>query len=476
MKFGHEFKARLLQDGFPPHWVDAAISYSQLKKCIKRVESELSILGLDTATLQLLLKTVEQQNGRLQKADGNSADAQAPEAVQYKLSSGNPGAIFHPKLLFAVDEATGEPIDARLAPETRNYLHKIALAEQLTDVKITEDADQESLFTISTNDSASIDGENVPPDQHVKKTDRLRSQSRSYKMVEVPLTSDSQFFNMLVSELSGLATLQQMEQDRLNSMVKHIGTTVAKVTQPDRHVAKNDLARWRRIFEIYLDNRIFFATNEQDHGAHDAAKAQGNLVKFQKQIADEQISQHFKRKESAVAFADFMRINAELLKMLQFQEINRTAMVKILKKFDKRTSLNVQTIFPRAINMPALSENVAKAVCYQVTSDLLTVVPALDDYLCPICFNISYKPIRLRCQHVFCIRCLIVMQREKKDHCPLCRGEVVMEADSGNIDISLANFLVKFFPEEVKAKQKDNERLAGVDLYGEAFDRSCCVM
>lgn len=86
--------------------------------------------------------------------------------------------------------------------------------------------------------------------------------------------------------------------------------------------------------------------------------------------------------------------------------------------------------FPQTLLSTALSENVAKAVCYQVSTELLPVVPQLDDYLCPVCFSISYRPIRLRCGHVFCIRCLVVMQRAKEDCCPLCRGKVVMEADS----------------------------------------------
>jgi E3 ubiquitin-protein ligase BAH len=45
-----------------------------------------------------------------------------------------------------------------------------------------------------------------------------------------------------------------------------------------------------------------------------------------------------------------------------------------------------------------------------------------------------------------------------------------------NIDAALANFLVKFFPQEVKAKQKENEHAAGVDLYGESYNDKCCIM
>lgn len=78
-----------------------------------------------------------------------------------------------------------------------------------------------------------------------------------------------------------------------------------------------------------------------------------------------------------------------------------------------------------------MSETMAKAVCSQVAQELVSIVPQLDDYLCPVCFSISYKPIRLTCGHVFCIRCMIQMQRSHAKHCPLCRGTAIMDADGG---------------------------------------------
>jgi hypothetical protein len=54
MKFGHEFKKALGREGFPAHWIESAVPYSQLKKCIKKVESELRDLGLGSETLRHL--------------------------------------------------------------------------------------------------------------------------------------------------------------------------------------------------------------------------------------------------------------------------------------------------------------------------------------------------------------------------------------------------------------------------------------
>ncbi|KAF4301347.1 putative RING finger protein [Botryosphaeria dothidea] len=384
MKFGHAFQEHLQQDGFPPHWVASAISYRQLKKCIKK-----------------LLRTAEQERDEklaeylLSNPQSTPRDPDAP-------------VLFQPKLLIAVDEETGEPLDAHLSPLSRDYLQRQALAQQLSDVRI--------------------------------------------------------------------GNLQANEQKKLSRDVTALGMAVTKVTEPNcGSAAKTDMARWRKIFELYLESKIFFSTNELDHGKHDSAKAQVLLQKFSDELQRQGLVSAFRKKESIAALDRFLRLNTDVLQSLRFQEINDLAMQKILKKFDKRTALGVKTTFPAVIRQ-RMPQDIAKAICYQVSTELLPVVPQLDDYLCPVCFSISYRPIRLRCQHIFCIRCLIVLQRAREDHCPLCRGDVVMEADNQNLDPALAKFLVKYFPDEVKAKQKENERAAGVDRYGEAYNDKCTVM
>jgi E3 ubiquitin-protein ligase BAH len=78
-----------------------------------------------------------------------------------------------------------------------------------------------------------------------------------------------------------------------------------------------------------------------------------------------------------------------------------------------------------------MAGNMAKNMCAEVASGVISLVPRLDDYLCPICFSIAYMPVRLKCSHYFCVHCLVKMQREKKTACPLCRTSTVMEADQG---------------------------------------------
>ncbi|KAK7529979.1 RING-14 protein-like protein [Phyllosticta citribraziliensis] len=464
MKFAHAFQERLQNDGYPPEWVTAAISYRQLKKCIKKVERELDRLGLDVETLGQVLRTAEQERDE--------------RHAQYLLlnpdADASCAALFEPKLLIAVDEATGEPLDAHLSPTTRDYLQQLSLSQpvlsgsRLSQLRLDSSSEQDS----STGGSPSPDGPLRP------------TALRPFRMVELPLTSDSEFFSILTTELSGLAALQTAEKTRLSAQVTELGAVVSKVTEPDRRTAsKVDLTKWRRVFELYVDSSIFFSANgDQDRGQQrDAATAQAQLQKFSDELRRQEIAVAFKKKESAVALERFLQLNVEMLQSMRFQEINDLAMKKILKKFDKRTALNIKTTFPTTLQLlphglTLLPASTAKAICHQLSTSLLPLVPSLDDYLCPVCFGISWRPIRLRCGHIFCIRCLVVLQRARQDHCPLCRGNVVMQADANNLDPALARFLRRYFPEEVRAKQKENEVAAGVDRYGQAFVGGRCVV
>ena len=47
----------------------------------------------------------------------------------------------------------------------------------------------------------------------------------------------------------------------------------------------------------------------------------------------------------------------------------------------------------------------------------------------------------------------------------MCRDPVVMQADSDNIDETMAKFLKKYFPDEVRAKHEENVRSAGIGQF-----------
>lgn len=167
-------------------------------------------------------------------------------------------------------------------------------------------------------------------------------------------------------------------------------------------------------------------------------------------------------------------------------------------EFDKRTALGVKSTYPRQVEYPEFSEHLAKAVCAEVNTQILSHIPQIDDYSCPMCFEIKWRPVKLSCGHTFCIRCLIVMQNNKQHNCPFCREKTVFDANSGkhthththllltprillipctdNLDQEQAVFLKRWFPDEVKTKQRYNELMAGVDQYGEVYASEKCVI
>jgi len=319
MKFGQVFKQALRNEGFPSEWIDSAISYQQLKKCINRLTDELAQLGLDPATLDKLLKHVEHFNASAGKPD------EEDRPFEYILSDHVDGAstskTFHPKLLFYVDEATGALHSAKLDSETKRKLQMLAVETGMTDLRVSEegyDSPQSDEFPAIAQEAASIQPNGT----------RKRP---GYRKVEVPLTSDIEFFTKLSSALSGLEALQQREEKRMHSEIEVLGRQIAHLTDPDRRANRKLLAVWRQVFQIYLEEGIFFGITEADHTAHDATMATERYLDFCNKIKTAGLIDRIKKKENLQAFNTFMRINDEILQGLRFGEINQMAMSKILK-------------------------------------------------------------------------------------------------------------------------------------------------
>ena len=421
MKFGHVFKQCLRNEGFPPEWVDSAISYSQLKKVINRLTDELQQVGLDPATLSKLLKHVEDYNASADKDEdrdrpfeyilnGNNAETTSPKARK----------PFHPKLLFYVNERNGDVDSASIDEETKRKLQMLAVETGMTDLRVFEDAEPTTKSTLtSTSESPEV------------KEAVVRGSRPGYRTVEVPLTSDTEFFTRLTSEVAGLEKLQEREEKRMHTQIEDLGKQIAKLTDVNKRSNKKTITAWRQVFQMYIEEGIFFGTTEMDHKSHDADKATQRLAEFSNKIARAGLVEKFKKKENMQALNMFMHINREILQGLRFGEINHNAMIKILKKFDKRTALGVKRTFPRQVEYPEFSEHLAKAVCAEVNTQILSHVPQIDDYSCPMCCEIEWRPVKLSCGHVFCIRCLIVMQNNKQHSCPFCRAKTVFDANSG---------------------------------------------
>ncbi|KAF4976096.1 hypothetical protein FZEAL_7206 [Fusarium zealandicum] len=529
MKFAHDFKQILQTQDFPPHWVDHAIPYSQLKKCLKKVSRELRDFGLDPETLRELL----------------NPNATSPVAIKYRLNgihcpppSGSDSHLLRPKLTVQIHLQDGVPVDASLAPNTREFLHKIAtnLPQRIASPPpkaATISTDSDSVTSVPKSDTliettavpapsdevvdkladdtngklAIVDASEPAVEAVVKSalesvpealieapveasndaliqapasastTSVTDTKQGVYEIIELPLVFDGEFFDMLQSDVTHLDALQAEEEKNLTSEIVALGKEVEAVAKPKRF-SKTDLARWRQIFELYLDAEVFFATHEQDHGARSSQVAVRQLQWFQDQVEKQKLAKDFKLPESRAAFTRFISLNASLLKNLQFQELNKTAVAKILKKFDKRTALGVARKFPTAVHSDKLlAGGIAQDVCARMSQELVSVVPQLNDYLCPVCFSVAYMPIRLDCQHIFCIRCVIKIQRRKERHCPLCRSDVVLRASADNLDYELAKYMKRYFAKEVKEKQRSNEIERGIEDYGPGYvHQECTIM
>lgn len=460
MKFGQDFEAALAKGEYPPGWVESAISYKKLKKCIKRVQRELLSLGLDKDTLDALWNHVA-TNG------ADPVQGTAATLLKYTVEDGEK-VSFTPKLTIVIDPHDGSPMDAWLSPDTRRILQRLARSSKAPiNVNAQRDDSPNARPPYTTFPAAQ---------QVVTETDATSaSEEQLLQTVEVPLTADSEFFQTLRREVDCLDNLQSAEYAHLQDEINQLSKELRALRSSSSKHSKKQVETWRNIFELYSDSEVFLSSHEIDAGARNAAHAQKQLQLFTQSLGTYQKQAAFRVGEDAnTALSRFLRINVKLLRLIKFQEINRTALNKIMKKFDKRTALHANSTVARSLtgSSPLMVQDLAKATCFTISEEILSIIPQLNDYLCPICFTISWRPVRLRCGHLFCIRCLIVLQREEKDHCPLCREEVVLEATEKNIDKEMVKFLQANFKRDVKDKQKQNEIAAGIDRWGAAYENS----
>lgn len=297
------------------------------------------------------------------------------------------------------------------------------------------------------------------------------------------MSFDAKFFELLQGDLTTLDELQAGEHKTMAEQIIELSKEITRLTAPTKF-AKTDMYRWRALFDIYLQACIFFSTREQDHGSRRSSVAARQLDWFQSEVTKQGIPQAFKLPASRQALDRFVAINITLLQNLKFQEINQKAIGKILKKFDKRTQLGATATFPKLIQSDAImSHTMAKAVCAQVTSDIVGITPQIDDedYTCPICSTIAWRPIRLDCQHVLCSKCTVELQKTYKYNCPMCRRlKVVKDATEDNIDEELIKKLKKYFPKETREKRIELETIDGIARFGPSYkhpsEDKCMVM
>lgn len=458
MKFAKVLQQTLLEEEIPDEWVEAAIQYKVLKKCIGRVVKELEFLGLSKTDLKLLLE--DETKNKTVELDSDETTATNPIVAQYSLKKGSNSNEIVPYLKITVNdsETSGFTEDhiQELTEQIRRRIER-AISSEDDDSHIVEIKEEHDQLVLSPSTSLN---EGIVSVQNQNE-------------IVIMLNSDSKFFKMLNTELASLDSIREAEEKELVYNVEQISDVVLSLSKK-----KSDLYKWRELFKIYLDSEVFFRYNETSQALLllSSEKIKNNLHEFVSNVEKSHIIDTLDKKRSVVAYKEFLQVNERLLKVLQFQAINSTALRKILKKFDKQTLLNVSDKFPDLISQDHIfisGSSLAQNICYVMQNKLLTLIPQIDDYTCLICTSIAFKPIKLECGHFYCVRCLVKLKQRHKTDCPLCRAQdAIQNADSSNLDVDTMVMMQRYFPREVKEKLREVEK----EKYGELVKTKPCVI
>jgi E3 ubiquitin-protein ligase BAH len=348
MKFAREFRDALRD--YPESWVEAAIPYGVLKKCLKSVSLELQSFGLDADTLRQLLdaQATSSTGGSVPIArynlDGNHLLGILATLGSYfaDMAVGDESGP-RPRLTVLVQFQDGLVVDAKLSKSSKAFLRSLAAKEDLTVSpegsrrgsaattagEYVFPATMESPLRHSVSRKGGLGPANFAPSASSIHSTDLTWDSQP-RMVEIPLRCDEDFFRLIDADIATLDGLERVEEAAMTSDVKAIAQEVTQVTKPTKY-SKSDLSRWRDIFELYLDAQVFFSTHEQDHGARSSSRAVQQLDFFENEVRRRDIIRQFKLKLSHAAYERFIGLNHKLLQNLKFQEINRIALMKILK-------------------------------------------------------------------------------------------------------------------------------------------------
>ncbi|KAK3117200.1 hypothetical protein LTR53_001704 [Teratosphaeriaceae sp. CCFEE 6253] len=483
MKFGQEYQKALASEGFPEQWLDSAIDYKHLKKCIKKVHRELHGLGLDAKTI-----------GRLSEhmADEDASQPPTRDHDFYSVKRPHLESVpeeFCPQLRVLVDARTGTPLDAQLTPETKVALRRLARHEMATaeqHAHLGRHAVHEVLDS-RVDRRGSRDASTSPP-----------SEVADARWIQVPLATAKEFFDLLAPKLDELEHLREEETRKLEGEILDLGDAVENVVQPvregfeaKRSVSYRDLYFWREMFRLYLEHPVFYSSTEQNRGALTFSEAKSRLQAYDAQLRETGLLSKLKTPQARQAAKRFLDINVEILQIMHFQEMNARAMTKILKKFDKRTHLEGQPFLKDLmLKYPALlppsskngaggaggfANSIARDLHCEITGKVLSIVPQIDDWSCPVCYDMAWRPVSLGCcRSLYCIRCIIKLQADGVTRCPTCNADSVAKADGRNIDFEAMDFLEKYFPLETAKRQKDNERMDLEMRYGKDFVKPGC--
>ncbi|KAF8634688.1 hypothetical protein AX17_004125 [Amanita inopinata Kibby_2008] len=498
MHFSKTYSQILLT--LPPELRENAIQYRQLKKLINQVVRELSTLGLSPAVLHELLEHAETRYGgpfthneivqarnkqHLIQVKGDLQSPQAPTRIAYELS-GNSDHL-EPRLRLWVST---RPSDDNLDPteDKRTDSDGDGPVDSTEGTALLEDLPRRRHSITTPSGTYGPQGAYIVADDGSHPTGVARVIDNTVtEEVVIPLVADTAFFQLLSSTLEALATHLTAVRSDFMEILERLSHTISATARPSSFsnssmfrpysgasshaglirlpyvsLSKSDLYSWREVFQLYIEAEVFESITEEHAGERPVEDSEKRLKLFIERVTQRGLgtSRSMNLKQSHESLATFLELNLFILNIKKFQQANSEATRKILKKHAKRTALKIPvSIDPLPRTYGSLA-SLPRILVQAISEVLLPIIPHVDDYACSICTNIAFKPVRLGCGHLFCVRCLVKMQKRNQDNCPMCRAPNVLRANKTNVDWALLNFMQDWFPAESREKLRSNEREA----------------
>lgn len=163
--------------------------------------------------------------------------------------------------------------------------------------------------------------------------------------------------------------------------------------------------------------------------------------------------------EHAAALREFVDLCGELDLLRKYATINYLAVVKIVKKHDKHSPLQLKEAFAELVatqpfyTSTQLAATFTHAQCLE--AELISAAsgsamsPERADYTCSICIEVLHMPVVLACTHRFCHGCLATACNYG-NHCPLCMKETDLDPEGYDVDPVLTRFVAAHFAKSPK--------------------------
>ncbi|KAI0700651.1 SPX domain-containing protein [Cerioporus squamosus] len=510
MHFSKTYAQLLLT--LPPELRESAIQYRQLKKIINQIVAELTSLGLSPDILQGVLQPAPAPNDKGKQREGSSPATPPQDFPRVVYELAHVADHVEPRLHVYLQDHIPQDPSSSSPSQAAAVTIPLPLSQDAIHLALAVPTSPEAGPGDSSEDPGGLGGLGAT----------IGDPSSSSQELIIPLASDTAFFRTLCEALESLSaylvtkradfekSLQTLSHD-ISSAARPSSSSssfhpyspftsdaanISLSTGPLALMHKSDLETWRQIFQLYVEADIFQGHQERFRGERDVEDAEARLAAFTASLQESLAngSMKLKLKRSHAALNSFMELNTFILNLRKFQSVTSEATRKILKKHAKRTALPLApdlaspfTVSPEtsqramvlARSSPSSESLTLSLLLVQaLTETLLPIIPHIDDYSCVICTSLAFKPIRLRCSHLFCVRCLVKLQKRGEQHCPMCRAPTVLSADRSNVDWALLNFMKDWFPGEARKKLQQNEREAAEEEMQElGLDmRGCIVM